>query len=66
MVIGGHGNEFFGPFLTDYIFVQLLLDLVGSGNVINGKDWFACVFLLLFDFGASALSETSSVAEKVS
>ena len=65
MVVGRHGNEFLGPVLADDIFVELLLDLVGSGDVVDGKNGLAGVFLFLFDFGA-ALAEAPSVAEEVS
>ena len=65
MVIGCDGNKFFCPVLTDDIFVQLFLDLMGSRNIVDRKDRLFRVFLFLFDFRSAALSESASVSEDV-
>ena len=51
VVIGGNGNDLLGMILTDDIFVQLFLDLVGCRDVVNGEDGFGPVLFLFLYFG---------------
>ena len=64
MIVGGDGNEFLGPLLPDHVFVQLLLDPVGRGDVVDGKNRLARPLLFLFHLG-SGIAEAPASAEDV-
>ena len=64
MIVGCDRNELLGLLLTNDISVQLLFDLVGSRNIIDGKDRLFAALFFLFYLGAG-LAKASSGAKNI-
>ena len=51
MVINIHRHNLFGLFLTDDIFIQLFLNLMGRRNILDRKFFLFLLLFFLLDLG---------------